>query len=83
MSPVVTIVETGSIRERVCNDFSRTEPDPCAQQSSRVISKELPWNSATENLISMKTVSLLSCILTFHSRLQIIVELSVFSHSFL
>lgn len=46
MSPVVTIFETsGSIRERVCNDFSRTEP---AQQSSGVISKKPPWNSATE-----------------------------------
>lgn len=34
MSSVVTIFETlGSIRERVCNDFSPTEPDPCAQQS--------------------------------------------------
>lgn len=34
LSPVVTIVETpGSTRERVCNDFTRTEPDPRAQQS--------------------------------------------------
>lgn len=49
MSSVVTIFEpSGSIRECVCNDFSQTEPDPCAQQSSRVISKKLPRNSATE-----------------------------------
>lgn len=34
--------------ENVCNDFSRTEPDPCAQQSSGVTSNKLPWNSATE-----------------------------------